>query len=84
MLAIVPVDEGFHPSALTAHAMLTSQYFAHCARYGWYILPSVLTCCPGLMTMPCEGMTYTMGGTREGTIEAPISLPESRMLRRET
>jgi hypothetical protein len=62
--AVVPQDQALRPPAFTAHAVLTSQYFVHCARYGWYILPSVLTCCPGLSTISCAGVTYTMGGSR--------------------
>jgi hypothetical protein len=62
--AITDVVKCAKTMACEAHMILTSQYCAHCARYGWYTLPSVLTCCPGRKTMSWEGVTYTMGGSR--------------------
>ena len=31
------------------------------AKYGWYILPSPLTCCPGLTAMSRVGVTSAIG-----------------------
>jgi hypothetical protein len=42
----------------------TSQYSAHCAKYGWYMRPSPPTCCPGRTNMSCEGVTYAIGLSR--------------------
>jgi hypothetical protein len=36
---------------------LTSQYLAHCLRYGWNMRPSPPTCCPGLTSISADGTT---------------------------
>ena len=36
--------------------------FLQLAKYGWYILPSALTCCPALIAISSAGVMKLMGG----------------------